>query len=218
MFMQFADLETFVGPASGGDVAKAPSEPMRTAAGASMLRGDAALPFKDIVRNFDSFKQSVILSLVQFNKKFNPGLAPAGDYNVIARGATSLIAKEVRGMQLDVLAQTLTDDERDHIDERKFVEQRFAVRDMGSLMVPAEEAARKKQARGQVNAMMAELAKRLQLAEERKTLADAFKAVTQGAKNAASADAQTATTALDIMEFGTREDDDKEKPAASSGS
>jgi hypothetical protein len=90
LFMDFADMETFVGPATGGDVAKAPSEPMRTAAGASMLRGDAALPFKDIVRNFDTFKQSVILSLVQFNKKFNPGLAQAGDYNVIARGATSL--------------------------------------------------------------------------------------------------------------------------------
>ena len=147
MFMQFADLETFVGPATGGDMSKGPSEPMRTAAGASMIRGDAALPFKDIVRNFDTYKQSVILSLVQFNKKFNPGLAKAGDYNVIARGATSLIAKEVRGMQLDILAQSLTDDERDHIDERKFVEQRFAVRDMTSLMLPAEEAMRKKQAR-----------------------------------------------------------------------
>jgi hypothetical protein len=101
LFMNFADLETFVGAATGGDMEKMPSEPMRTAAGASMLRGDAALPFKDIIRNFDSFKQSVILSLVQFNKKFNPGLAPAGDYNVIARGATSLIAKEVRGMQVD---------------------------------------------------------------------------------------------------------------------
>ena len=36
-------------------MAQAPSEPMRTAAGASMLRGDAALPFKDIVRSFDTF-------------------------------------------------------------------------------------------------------------------------------------------------------------------
>jgi hypothetical protein len=76
LFMNFADLETFVGAATGGDMEKMPSEPMRTAAGASMLRGDAALPFKDIIRNFDSFKQSQILSLVQFNKKFNPGLAP----------------------------------------------------------------------------------------------------------------------------------------------
>jgi hypothetical protein len=206
LFMGFADLETFVGPATGGDMAKAPSEPMRTAAGASMLRGDAALPFKDIVRNFDSFKQSVVLSLVQFNKKFNPGLAPQGDYNVIARGATSLIAKEVRGMQVDMLSQTLTDDERDHIDERKLVEAKLSVRDMTTMLVPEEEA------------MMADLAKRLQLAEERKTLAEAFKNITQGQKNAAGADAQTANTALEVLEFGSREEDDEgpEKKAAGS--
>ena len=202
MFMQFADQETFIGPATGGDMEKMPSEPMRTAAGASMLRGDAALPFKDVVRNFDSYKQSMILSLVQFNKKFNPALAPAGDYNVIARGATSLIAKEVRGMQLDMLSQTLTDDERDHIDERKFIEQKFAVRDMASLLIPEEEALRKKQARSQQMAVMAQLAQALQEAEERKTLSEAFKNITQGQKNAAAADAQTANIAIDILESG----------------
>lgn len=207
MFMQFADMETFVGPATGGDMSRGPSEPMRTAAGASMIRGDAALPFKDIIRNFDTYKQSVILSLVQFNKKFNPGLAPAGDYNVIARGATSLIAKEVRGMQLDMLAQTLTEEERDHIDERKFVEQRFAVRDMSALMVPEEEAQRKKQVRSQQQAILAELAKGLQEAERRKHLADAFKSITQGQKNVAAADASTANLAIDILERGAADAD-----------
>jgi hypothetical protein len=215
MFMEFADMETFVGPATGGDVSKAPSEPMRTAAGASMLRGDAALPFKDIVRNFDTFKQSVILSLVEFNKKFNPGLAQAGDYNVIARGATSLIAKEVRGMQLDILATSLTDEERDHIDERKFVEQRFASRDMASLLVPEEEAQRRKEARGQQSALMADLARRLQEAEERETLANAYKAITQGQKNSAAADAQTANTALEILEQGLSDGSEDKKAGAS---
>jgi hypothetical protein len=212
--MEFADMETFVGPATGGDIAKAPSEPMRTAAGASMLRGDAALPFKDIVRNFDTFKQSVILSLVQFNKKFNPGLAQAGDYNVIARGATSLIAKEVRGMQLDVLAQTLTDEERDHIDERKFVEQRFASRDMTSLLVPEEEANRKKQARAQQMAVQADLARRLQEAEERSTLADAYKSITQGQKNSAAADATNTNAALEILEQGLGGNEGKSKTSS----
>jgi hypothetical protein len=207
MFMDFADLETFVGPATGGDVAKTPSEPMRTAAGASMLRGDAALPFKDIVRNFDTYKQSVILSLVQFNKKFNPGLAQEGDYNVIARGATSLIAKEVRGMQLDMLAQSMTPEERDHVDERKFMEQRFAVRDMCSLLLPEEEAQRKKEARSQQTAVMAELAQKLQESEERLNLANAYKALTQGQKNSAAADAQTANSALQILEMGLNDDE-----------
>jgi hypothetical protein len=216
MFMRFADVETFVGPATGGDMEKGPSEPMRTAAGASMIRGDAALPFKDIVRNFDTYKQSVILSLVQFNKKFNPHLAPAGDYDVIARGATSLIAKEVRGMQLDMLSQTLTDDERDWVDERKFVEQKFAVRDMQSMMLPEEEARRKRDARQSANGQMNELQMQQIQAEIRKTLAEAFKNITQGQKNSAAADAQTATAALNIMESGMENEAGSEGASGSS--
>ena len=99
--LRFADSETFVGPATGGDMEKQPSEPMRTAAGASMLRGEAALPFKDVIRSFDTFTQSVINSMVLFNRVFNPTQAPDGDYDVAARGATSLMAKELRGMQAD---------------------------------------------------------------------------------------------------------------------
>lgn len=201
-FLDFADMETFVGPATGGDMQQMPSEPMRTAAGASMLYGNTALPFKDIIRNFDAFKQSVIVSLVDFNKKFNPGLAPAGDYNVIARGATSLIAKEVRGIQLDALAQTLRPEDWDHIDERKFVEARMAVRDMTSLLVPEEEAERKAAQRmqGQSDQMQAQM--ELLQAQMRNFLAQAYKNITQGQKNQAASDAQTANTALDILEHG----------------
>jgi hypothetical protein len=36
MFMEFAEIETFIGPQTGGDMTQMPSEPMRTAAGASM--------------------------------------------------------------------------------------------------------------------------------------------------------------------------------------
>lgn len=202
LFMDFADMETFVGPATGGDVSKAPSEPMRTAAGASMLRGDAALPFKDIVRNFDFFTQSVILSLVHFNKKFNPQLAPEGDYDVIARGATSLIAKEVRGMQLDTLSQTLTPEERDHVDERKFLQQKFEVRDMGSLLVSEAEASQRKEARQQAAAAAQKDQDRMLEATIRETLARAFKEITQGQKNQAVSDAETANTAITVLEKG----------------
>lgn len=216
MFMTFADLETFIGPATGGDMQKQPSEPMRTAAGQSMVRGDAALPFKDIVRNFDFFTQSVILSLVHFNRKFNPHLAREGDYDVIARGATSLIAKEVRGMQTDILAQTLTPEDRDWIDEEKFMEQRMAVRDMTSLMVTSEEAMRKRAARSAAMAEVGELEKQQMMAEIRKTLAEAFKNITQGQKNAAAADAETTNTALGILEVGMN--DGSESGSQGSGS
>lgn len=202
LFMKFADAETFVGPATGGDMAQAPSEPMRTAAGASMLRGDAALPFKDIVRNFDMFTQSLIDAMVQFNRKFNPDLAPEGDYNVIARGATSLIAKEVRGMQLDQLAATLTPAEAKHVDERKLVEQRFAVRDLGDLLVSKAEADRRQAVEAQTQQEQLDQQREMMKAQIRKTLADAFKGISQGQKNTAAADAATVQAALGVLEQG----------------
>jgi hypothetical protein len=214
MFMQFADLETFIGPATGGDMEKMPSEPARTAAGQSMMKGDAALPFKDIIRNFDSFTQSVILSLVYFNRKFNPQIVKEGDYDVIARGATSLVAKEVRGMQTDILAQTLTPDDRDWIDEEKFVRQRMATRDMEGLMVSKDEAMRRRAERmaGQSEVHQAEL--KTMEAEIRKTLSEALKNIAQASKNQAGADATTTNTALDILEVGMNEHGPEGAPGA----
>ena len=202
MFMKFADTETFIGPMTGGDADKAPSEPMRTAAGASMMKGDAALPFKDIIRNFDFFTQSVILSLVYFNRKFNPQLVQEGDYDVIARGATSLVAKEVRGIQLDMLAQTLTPEDRDWIDEAEFVRQRLASRDMQGLMLTKTEAMQNRQGRTAQAAQMQAAELQALQAEIRNQLSQAFKNITQGQKNSAAADATTADSALSILEHG----------------
>lgn len=217
MFMEFADAETFVGPATGGDVSKTPSEPMRTAAGASMLRGDAALPFKDIVRNFDSFTQSLVQSIIVFNRKFNPARAPEGDYNVIARGATSLIAKEVRGMQADTLAQTLTEGEMDHIDDRKLLQTRLDTRDMGKLLLPQDVVDRKIAARSQAQQEQMDQQNELVAAQIRETLATAFAKITQGTKNAANADATTANTVIDLLmkALETNETGTKDKAGAS---
>lgn len=215
LFNQFADTETFVGPATGGDMQQMPSEPMRTAAGASMLRGDAALPFKDIVRNFDFFTQSVIQSLVHFNKKFNPQLAPEGDYNVVARGATSLIAKEVRGMQLDALVQTLTPEESDYIDKGKLTKARLASRDLGSIMVSDAQAAQNKESREQAMAQAQQAQDRLTEANIREIFARAYKEITQGQKNASAADAATANTVIGILEHGQQSDDNQSEGAGS---
>jgi hypothetical protein len=202
MFLAFADTETFVGPATGGDMAKTPSEPMRTAAGASMLRGDAALPFKDIVRSYDRFTQSLINSMVHFNKALNPDLAPMGDYDVIARGATSLIAKEIRGAQADQLAATLTPDETIHVDARKLVEARVRSRDMEDILVSQEEADRRQQQQDQQAEQQQQQAAQMQEATVRKLLSDAFKNIAQGQKNTATADASTVQAVLDILDRG----------------
>lgn len=207
MFLEFGEMETFIGPSTGGDMSKMPSEPMRTAAGASMLRGDAALPFKDIVRNYDSFTQSVIWSLVGFNRAYNPDQTPEGDYSVVARGATSLIAKEVRGAQIDMLSQTLTPDERDHIDERAFIEAKFASRDMDGLLVSPDEAKRRKEARAQLASEDADRQNRGIEAGIRKTLSDALKNVAQARKNTAGAEQTSVKTAIEMIDAGAEDDE-----------
>lgn len=226
LFKDFADEETFVGAATGGDMQKGPSEPFRTATGASMLRGDAALPFKDVVRNFDLFTQSVISSIVAFNMQFNPKRSIQGDHQVIPRGATSLIAKEVRGMILDGLAMSLTPEDARYLNRWELLRERLAVRDvdLGSGIMCSKAEGERRDA----DASAAQKAKDDQIesllrAEVRKTLADAVKALTQSDKNAAAADSTVAKTQVDLANnlMGTLEgevsDDQGQAPAAQGG-
>lgn len=217
MWRQFADMETFVNPATGGDMQKGPSEPFRTAAGASMLRGDAALPFKDVVRNFDNFTISVMNSLLLFNKHFNPIPESRGDNQVIARGASSLIAKEVRGMAYDMLAQTLSDGEALYIDHRKLLKDRLAVRDIvpSDVMVDDDEADRREQAAAEEQQQQKEQMRELFRAEVRKLLADATKSLTQSDKNSTAGEVAVYNAILDGLEKGVDPSDIDNARAAS---
>jgi hypothetical protein len=208
MFMGFADTETFVNPATGGDMQKGPSEPFRTAAGASMLRGDAALPFKDVVRNFDVFTESVISSLILFNHKFNDNPNVKGDFQPIARGATSLIAKEVQGMQLDNLAQTLTEEEKRYLNPREMLRARLRVRDMDyTAIVYDDERCDQIDAQASKTAEeQATIAAKTAEATIRKLLSDTLKNVAQANKNAAGAQAETANFILNALEKGINPD------------
>lgn len=203
LFKGFADAETFVSPATGGDMQKGPSEPFRTAAGASMIRGEAALPFKDVVRNFDVFTESVIGALVMFNKHFNGKPSVKGDFQPVARGSTSLIAKEVRGMAADEFARSLTPGESLYVDWRKLAKERVAVRDMDtSVLVDDAEAKRREDAQAEQQSQQNEQMERMFEATLRKTLAEAVKNLTQADKNAATADASNYNTILDGLEKG----------------
>jgi len=134
MFLEFANNESGLPPPSMGDVSGGGSEALRTQGGASMFLGAASLPIRDTVRNFDSFTISVITALVKWNMRFDPADSRDGDFDCIARGSTSLIAKEVLAQSLDVFSTTLTDEERAHVKTRKLLEARAKARD-----IPTEE-------------------------------------------------------------------------------
>lgn len=208
MFQGFADQETFVNPATGGDMQKGPSEPFRTAAGASMLRGDAALPFKDVVRNFDTFTESVIGALILFNYVFNQNPNVKGDFAALAKGATTLIAKEVQGIQLDSLAATLTEDEKRYLNPRGLLRARVKVRDMDVDGVVYDDAKCDEiDARAAQTAQeQAEQLRKTTEANIRKTLSDTLKNLAQANKNAAGAEAQIANVILQALEKGLNPD------------
>jgi hypothetical protein len=209
MFMDFADAETFVNQATGGDLQKGPSEPFRTATGASMLRGDAALPFKDVVRNFDVFTESVIGAMIVFNKNFNTNPDIRGDFKPVARGATSLIAKEVLGIQLDNLATTLTDEEKAYVNTRELARARVRVRDLVVEDIIYDDAkcdqidAQKAQQQSQ----MSDTQQRMVEAQIRQILADTLKSISLASKNSAAAEAQTANVILAALEKGISPDE-----------
>lgn len=208
LFQGFADSETFVNAATGGDMQKGPSEPFRTATGASMLRGDAALPFKDVVRNVDMFTESLIGSLLVFNRNFSTNPALKGDFKPVARGATSLIAKEVLGIQLDNFATTLTDEEKQYVNMRNLARARVRVRDLDVEDIVYDDArcdaidaaaSQQQQQQQQTQQQMVQ-------AQIRELLAGALKDLSQAGKNSAAAEATTANVILSALEKGLNPD------------
>jgi len=130
MFMQFAEKESGLPAPSVGDVSGGGSEALRTSKNASMFLGAAALPIRDTVRNYDSFTISVISALVAWNQKYDPNPSRDGDHNIIARGSTSLIAKEVLSTSLNEFRASITPDEMPHLKTRAMLKARMKVNDL----------------------------------------------------------------------------------------
>lgn len=130
LFLGFGDKESGLPPASLGDTSGGGSEALRTSKNASMFLGAAALPIRDTVRNFDTFTISMISALVAWNTKYDPSPTRDGDHDVIARGSTSLVAKEVLAQALENFRAGITDDERPHVKIRGLLAARAKVNDI----------------------------------------------------------------------------------------
>ena len=104
----------------------------RTASGLSMLMGSANLDVKDQITSFDlGITRPVIRSFYHWNMQFNPDDNIKGDFEVIAKGSSSLVAKELRAGQLDQLLPLLANPQYEQfINNRKLLEEIFKVRDL----------------------------------------------------------------------------------------
>lgn len=181
-FMDFADKESGLPPAAMGDVTAGGSEALRTQGNASMFLGAAALPIRDTVRNFDTFTTSVIKSVVKWNTKYDPNPSRDGDYNIIARGSTSLIAKEVLAASLDQLRATATEGELPYINERALFIERMKARDL-----PVDEVLASEDEANAKIAQQAAAAQKAQAVQEEMMRAEIREMLTRAMKNVATA-------------------------------
>lgn len=207
---QFADTETFVNPMTGGDFENAPSEALRTSGNMSMALASAALPFKDIVRNFDKFTKSVIHALVEWNLIYNPRREDLrGDLRPIPRGASSLMAKEVRAVALDQLAATLTPEERIYINEEELLKERLQVRDLplDKLMATPEEVGQRKASAAESAQKQTQQADQMFQANLRTLQTEALKDAAQAQKNMDSGDTMVLKALLEAIEKGANLDE-----------
>jgi len=78
----------------------------RTASGLSMLMGQANVGMSDLVKLFDDgVTKPFITAMYNWNMEFNDSADIKGDMQIIARGSTALMAKEIRAQQIQTFLQ-----------------------------------------------------------------------------------------------------------------
>jgi hypothetical protein len=110
-----------------------------TASGMSMLLANASIVMKDLLTNYDAVTRSFIESLYKWNMQFNPDESIKGDFNVKARGSASLVAKELRGQQLDAFATTIAPEDAPYIKREELLRQRAEAHDLAAIVKTEEE-------------------------------------------------------------------------------
>lgn len=200
LFQGFADAETALPPPALGDVSGQGKESLRTTGNLSMLLGAAALPIRDTVRNFDKFTVSFISSLCYWYMEFGNDESIKGDFSVIARGSTSLIAKEVRAQAIAQLSTTLTPDERMYISTKQMVTEKLKVLDLPDTLLEDEEVVKAKLAeQARTAAATAQVSAAMSQAQIKHEVASAFKDLMLGLKAQAGANADVFNSIVEGM-------------------
>jgi hypothetical protein len=212
--MRNGDQEASLPPPGVGDVSQGGSEAMRTQGNLSMILSAGALPIRDVVRNFDRFTKSIVESCVEWNRKYNPDQEIQGDFDVQARGSTSLVAKEVRSTQLDQFAVTLSEEERAELNTRKLLEERMKAKDLPlDLLIEEEESKANAAARAQQQQEMSEQQKTLIEAQVRDLVAGAIAKLAKAKKDGVAASTDLYSSIMEIISHG----DNTEAKAGNNG-
>lgn len=137
-----------------------------TMGGLSMLLGQANIVIKDLVANWDDgITTPFISSMYHWNMKFSRDDTIKGDFDVKARGSSSLIAKEVRSQSLAQFVSTLQPEQRPMIKWDSLTEQQATVLDLdGIVMNEDERKAQQESPMAQMMQQMQQMQQQLQIA------------------------------------------------------
>ena len=112
-----------------------------TMGGLSMLLAQANIALKDRVIAYDEgVTKPFIGALYHWNMRFSTDDTIKGDYDVVARGAASLVAKEVRGQALAQFAATAQPEQRMFIKWQQRTQQQADTLDLSNVVMDDEEA------------------------------------------------------------------------------
>jgi hypothetical protein len=155
-FKQFGDEETtlptwMIGQMVQNETAQATSGRMAT----------ITISIKDVVKNFDAFTEKIIRDLYAWNMEFNPRTDIKGDFNVKAKGVSSLVMKEVRMQALNQLITTMTPEDWVYMERRDMLAERLKAHDINIPLKTEDEAdkIREKQQSSEMNQLQIELLK-----------------------------------------------------------
>lgn len=112
-----------------------------TAAGMSMLMGAANIVIKDLITNYDEgITRPFLQALYRWNMQFHKEAAIKGDFDVKARGAASLVQKEVRARQLnEFAAQTANPMDAPFIKRDALLRQRAEANELSDVVKTEDE-------------------------------------------------------------------------------
>ena len=190
MQRQQLDIESNLPAFAMGGTQQPLGEAFRTSNNMSMMMGGANMVTKDTVRAFDKFTSSVIESLLKWNMEFNENDDIKGDYQVVAKGNLSLVAKEVRGAALDQFVTTLTPEERAILDTYGLLIDRLKARDLPvDRVLPKDEAEKIMQGMRDAQSQASQAEQGLTTAKTEDVAASADKKKAETQLVAASADA-----------------------------
>jgi len=141
LFIQLTDEITSIPRYLAGEATQIRGAAARTATGLSMLMGAANITLKDQIKNFDDgITKPFITALYHWNMDFNPKQDIKGDFSVIAKGSSSLIAKEVRLEALNqILAITSNPQDALYIKRDKLLRSLFENLDLDDLDILRDE-------------------------------------------------------------------------------